>query len=457
MTRLLLISTLALGILFSGCSNLRQAKTTPAPEWVTNRPVSSQFYIGIGSASPNAIPGESMRIAKERAAADLAGEISVTVQSSSLLESEERNGQVREDFSSTITSKAEERIAGFQIVDSWEGAQGSYIYYRLDKARYAAQRNARRQEAISLAVAECEAGQQDLDEGNIQGALDHWGAGVLGLEEFWNEVNQATVDGIEVNMEAHLIRAMREAIRNLDLRAAVDRITLSASNEFRFPLGLHATHGGMNVKGVPLQYRYHNGTYMKRATEFTDDEGTVVAIISDVAHVRPDRKLTCTVDVPRVLQAAGLNAILKELIGTINVDRISVPIKVVMPSVRVIPSPSSRVETSLHNGTITELQSLLIDEGFIISESSTQSDFVILLELRSEQREPSSNLANFHTAYVEGKIAVRNARDAIVNQIILDRVKGVQLNASTALNLALSNMAQTIREKHGNTIVQSLN
>ena len=456
MTRLLLISTLALGILFSGCSNLRQAKTAPAPEWVTNRPVSSQFYIGIGSASPNPIPGESMRIAKERAAADLAGEISVTVQSSSLLESEERNGQVREDFSSTITSKAEERIAGFQIVDSWEGAQGSYIYYRLDKARYAAQRNARRQEAMALAVAEHDAGQQDLDEGNIQGALDHWGTGVLGLEEFWNEVNRATVDGVEVNLEAHLIRAMREAIRNLDLRAAVDRIVLSASNEFRFPLGLHATHGGVNVKGVPLQYRYHNGTYMKRATEFTDDEGTVVAIIRDVAHVRPDHKLTCTVDVPRLLNAAGLASVMTELIGALSTDQVTVAIDVRMPTIRIRPSTNSQLNAASHQGPISAIEAILLDAGFLILPLDESSDFTLTLELRSERRTPNGDLGNFHTAYIEGGLIVESQSGQRVHQVVLNRVKGVQLDPNAALNLALSNTAKAIKEKHANELIDAL-
>ena len=174
------------------------------------------------------------------------------MESTSLLESEERNGQVREDFTNTISSRAEERIAGFQVVEVWEGQQGTYVYYRLDKARYAAERQARRQEAMDFALLEHEAGKPDLASGNIQGALDHWGAGVLGLEEFWNEVNRATIDGVEVSVEPHLLRAMREAVRNIDLNAAMDVVTLNARGDFRFPLGLHATLDGGNVRGLPF-------------------------------------------------------------------------------------------------------------------------------------------------------------------------------------------------------------
>jgi len=418
--------------------------------------VSSLHYIGVGSATPNPIPGEALRTAKERAAADLVGEIALRVESTSLLESEERNGQVQEDFTSTISSRAEERIAGFQVVDVWEGPEGSFVYYRLDKARYAAERNARRQDAIELALLEHEAGRLDMAAGNLQGALNHWGAGILGLEEFWNEVNRGTIDGEEVSLEPHLLRTMREAVRNVDLRAAVSGVALTAKGNFKFPLGLHATHQGGNVRGVPLHYRYHNGTYMKRATEFTDHEGTVVAIIQGVDPDRPDRNLTCSIDVSRLLKAAGLAPVLVELIGDIHVDSVTLPVEVEMPSVQIMPSLNSQLDAAAHSGPITALRSLLLDAGFRVLDIGDDSDFTLALELRSESRAPSGELGNFHTAYVEGGLVVRNAGGDIVHQVVLQRVKGVQLDAATALNLALSNAAETIREKHGNNIIQAL-
>lgn len=447
---------LAVALLAAGCAGRKGLEETPPPAWVGERPVSSAYYIGIGSAAPNPIPGEALRTAKERAAADLAGEIALRVESTSLLESEDRNGQVREDFTSTISSRAEERIAGFQVVDVWEGTQGTHVYYRLDKARYAAEREARRQEAIDLALLEHEAGRQDLANGNLQGALDHWGAGVLGLEEFWNEVNRVTLDNVEVSLEPHLLRSMREAIRNIDLKASMDRVTLNAQGDFRFPLGLHATLDGGNVRGLPLLYRYHNGTYMKKATEFTDEEGTVVAIIGDVAPARPDRNLTCTIDVDRLTRAAGLSSVLVDLLGDLVVEVVTIPVDVEMPSVHILPAPNSQLNEDAHAGPISALRSLLLDAGFIVVDAGSDSDFSLAVELRAERRTPSGDLGNFHTAYVQGGLVLRNAAGTILHQAVLDRVKGVQLDPNTALNLALSNAAAALREKHGNNLIQAL-
>ena len=450
------ILILTMAILASGCTGRRGMEHTPPPGWVSERPVSSMHYIGIGSAAPNPIPGEALRTAKERAAADLVGEIALRVESTSLLESEEKNGQVQQDFTSTISSRAEERIAGFQVVDVWEGPRGAFVYYRLDKARYAAERNARKQDAIELALLEYEAGRTDMDKGNLQGALNHWGTAILGLEEFWNEVNRAQIGGDEVSLEPHILRTMRDSARNIHLRAAVDAVLLNAEGDFKFPLGLHATHEGVNAMGLPLQYRYHNGTYLKQATEFTDEEGTVVANIQGVAPKRPDVNLNCTLDLERLFKAAGLNSVLIELLGDIHVNSISLPIEVEMPTVQIRPAPNSQLGVEAHSSTITVLRSVLLDAGFKILDNGAYSDFSLTVELRSETRRPSGELGNFHTAYVEGGLVLRKTGGDIVHQIVLDRVKGVQLDPSTALNLALSNLAESIREKHANNLIRAL-
>ena len=51
-------------------------------------------------------------------------------------------------------------------------------------------------------------------------------------------------------------------------------------------------------------------------------------------------------------------------------------------------------------------------------------------------------------------MTLRNAGGNLVDQIVLDRVKGVQLDPAAALNLALSNTAEALKEKHGNTLIR---
>ena len=126
-----------------------------------------------------------------------------------------------------------------------------------------------------------------------------------------------------------------------------------------------------------------------------------------------------------------------------------------MPTVDIRPAANSQLGEEAHSSAITTLRSVLLDAGFKIIDNGTGSDFSLTLELRSETRRPSGELGNFHTAYVEGGLVLRKTGGDIVHQIVLDRVKGVQLDPSTALNLALSNLAESIREKHANNLIQA--
>ena len=443
-------------LLLAGCSGARNAKRTPPPEWVSQRPISRTHYIGIGSAVNSPIPGEALRMAKERAAADLAGEIAVRVESASLLESEERNGQIREDFNSTISSRSEERIAGFEVMGVYEGETGTHVFYRLDKGRHAAAREARRQAAMDLAVQEWSAGQADAEAGRIAPALEHWGTGILALEEFWNEVNRAEVEGENVALESHLLRAMRETMRNLRVDPAVDQVVLSAQGGFQFPLGLHCTLDGRSVSGVPLGYAYHNGTYRKRATEFTDDEGMIVALLQRVDAQRPDRDVVCTLDVERLMDAAHLAPVVVDLIGDIARAEVRVPLDIEMPSVKLAPAPGSDLTAQQLRPLMEAMRKVLLDGGFDVAESAEDSDYWVEFNLRTERRTPTADLGQFHTAYLEGTLTLRKADGRLVEETRIDRVKGVQLNPEAALQLALSNAAETVEKKHGRALLDGM-
>lgn len=443
--------------LLAGCTGGRNAKRTPPPEWISERPISRMHYIGIGSAANSPIPGEALRIAKERAAADLIGEIAVRIESASLLESEDRNGRVREDFNSTISSRSNERIAGFEVLGVYEGPEATHVYYRLDKQRHAAARASRKQAAIDVALTEWAFGQADLEAGRVPNALEHWGTGILALEEFWNDVNRADIDGQNVALESHLIRAMREAIRNLDIRPSVDRVVLSAQGGFRFPLGLHATLDGQNASGIPIAYAYHNGTYRKRATEFTDDEGLIVALIERVEARRPDRDIVCTVDIDRLMDAAHLAPIVMELIGEAYSPESRVELDIEMPSVRLASAATSTLSLPQHTPLFDAMRAVLLDSGCTLAAPNEASDFLIEFNLRAERRTPSGTYGQFHTAYVEGTLALKNSHGQVVDEVRIDRVKGVQLDAEAALQLALSNAAESIQKNHGRALLLGMN
>ena len=443
--------------LFSGCAGSKGSSASAPPPWVAERPLSPSHYIGIGSAAFHEGQEAAMETAKKRAAADLASEIAVKVESASLLESAETNGQVSEEFSSSISSRAEERITGFEVMDVWSDKERVHVYYRLNKARHATLREARRQEALAAAVIEYEAGRDILEEeGMVLMALSHWSRGIMALEEFWNESNRAVIGDAEVNLESHLLTAMRSTIQGIRIQPAVDEVVLTAAGRFKFPLGLHATLDGRSMASVPLAYQYHNGTYRKSGTEFTDGEGMVVAIVSGVKPNRPDTDFRAGIDLGRMWRQAEVDPTVASLCGEPVTHRVALPVRVEMPRIFIGVDPASPLAAELIGGPIQSMRGVLMDDGFTVVDKADEAEFTVLFNLRSEVRPPVSDLGNFHTAYIEGSVIVRDADGNRVDEERINRTKGVQLSAAAALNLALNNAAESIEKTLGNKVSAAL-
>ncbi len=448
--------SLVLAMTLHGCSGSRGTESTPPPSWMLARPLSGTHYIGIGSAAKTGTPGEGLQNAKKQASADLAAEIAVRVESASILESAEQNGTLQERFSSTISSRAEERITGFEVAGVWEDEATVHVFYRLNKAKHAAERQARRESAIRAAVSEYDAGRAALDEGLLLMAIAQYSRGIMALEEFWNEVNRATIDGMEVTVESHLIAAIRSTLQSIILTPAVEEITLNASGAFKFPLGVEATIHGVGATGAPLQYRYHNGTYRKSGTEFTDEEGMVVVLVSGVDDPRPDRNLEITVNLERMWSQGEVDPAVVELVGTPVARTLTLPIVLDMPRIFVGIAPSSNLSAELHDAPLQALRAALLSAGFLVMEDAGAADFTVEFDLRSEHRAPSGSFEGFHTAFVEGAIKVRNQAGRMTQEILLDRSKGVQMNPDAALRLALSNTAESIERSIGEKVTDAI-
>ena len=106
-------------------------------------------------------------------------------------------------FSSSISSHAEERIAGFEVVDIWEGRKPGPRVLRTQQSPTCPSSGKRAAHAaMESAVAEYAMGSEARTRGQVQQALNHFGAGVMALEEFWNEVNRKELDGQMVTTRA---------------------------------------------------------------------------------------------------------------------------------------------------------------------------------------------------------------------------------------------------------------
>lgn len=123
----------------------------PPPDWVSQRPVSSYKYIGIGVASKIGNPNYQFE-AKKNALYDLTSEIKANISSNSMLYSVQNDNKFSQTFNSLVTLKSVENIEGYQLIGTYENDKQYWVYYELDKQEYIKQKEQKKKSTLSKAA-----------------------------------------------------------------------------------------------------------------------------------------------------------------------------------------------------------------------------------------------------------------------------------------------------------------
>ena len=121
------------------------------PGWVRQRPQKAGYFIGVGVASREGDTAEIREQATSSALKDIATQIEVNVSSRTALEEEEDSFGLRQAYSSQIRTMVSTKLAGVEIVDTWEGEDEFWVYARLSEAKFAALRQEKIDSARRLA------------------------------------------------------------------------------------------------------------------------------------------------------------------------------------------------------------------------------------------------------------------------------------------------------------------
>ena len=106
------------------------------PAWVSSRPVSRDFYIGIGVCNKKEIKGDCRKVAEDKAFLELSSEISVDISGSFVQKIVERTGLSEQDVRMEIRTSSRARLTGHELVGEWKDKNNHWVYFRLSKQEY---------------------------------------------------------------------------------------------------------------------------------------------------------------------------------------------------------------------------------------------------------------------------------------------------------------------------------
>lgn len=449
------LTTAALVLLtFAGCTSKRPAADTAhpvgsgpqRPAWVQARPVSATDYVGIGLC-PKTRP-DYQETAKKNALNDLASEISVRVEGNSLLYTLDRKSAFSEEFTSTINTRTDEQLEGYELVDTYENANEYWIYYRLDKAEHARIKAEKKRKAIAQATDGYQRARQRLAAGDLKGAFDQDLRALIAMKDHWGESDQVEVDGRSVPLANEIFNDLQRLTSGVRLSALPERCALDYANRFRREMLISAafagTGGTHDLAQLPLVLTYPGLSGPVGESRNTDSEGhartTVQRVDLDIAAP----ELLVRLDVAALVSKDLDPAFTKPLISSLTVPELHVPIDRTMPRVFIRATETNLGQPVADAGVALGLKEELTKKGFRFVERAADAD--MSLDVTAGTRE-GGEASGFFTAYLDVAFSFKDRRTGdTIYEGGRQGVKGIQLTYPKAGLDAYKKAAQDLRK-----------
>ncbi|PLX09447.1 MAG: hypothetical protein C0596_02620 [Marinilabiliales bacterium] len=207
-------------------------KKEPKPDWLTSRPQNNMYYFGISSSPKKGyLPSDYMANAQQNALSDLAGGISVNIESTSVLSVMENTYNFNENFSSEISATTNEQLEGYELVDTWEDSDYYWVYYRLLKTKHLQLKLQRKEQSILDSKSKYYQARELLDRDLHYNAFRFYVEALTALKSYLGDCTSTDIYGEEKDLGNEIFSEMAEFVNNLNINFTTKTISVKKGVE----------------------------------------------------------------------------------------------------------------------------------------------------------------------------------------------------------------------------------
>lgn len=300
------------------------------PGWISSKPNMDGFYVGVGSASKRL--GDFAGVAKKNALQDLVSEIRINISSTSILSQIDKNSQFKEEYESNIKTIAAAEIQDFERVESFEDDQSYWVYYRLSKATYQAQKQKSLSDVKLMALQFFEKAVQSEQNNSVATAIDFYFRSLLTLKDYWGDNVEVTHQGKNILLAIESYARLQQLLDVINIKPTANTVRVGGSGNARFTFTIaNGTHG---LQKIPVLLS-SSPARVTPATYVSDDRGEVNVLFSAALWNNTMREAELTLDLKAFAKASAEERFYDYLIRSLRVPSAKVGVDVA-PNARVV-------------------------------------------------------------------------------------------------------------------------
>lgn len=389
------------------------------PDWVKQHPVNEFGYAGVGMAKTSE-EGYSSK-AKERALVDLASEIKIQISSSSLLNTLEDGGVVKELYAESIRSVVEANIEKYRLVDSWQNGDEYWVYYELNRLDYEEYMETRRQKAIKDGFDFWYRGNSMLEQGDMISGVDL-------LVKAWEVVQpvihldlRCSYKGKTVNLGTEVYASLVGCLNGINLSVSPDVINGQAFQGVETPVKVSVLRNNRPLKNMMLQASFLSGEGDLSSIAPTDAQGESSFYIRNITSKQSQQevRVSLVLDAFKVLAEGKYATLFKKALAMRPEATLTINLKAKQLTAYILNQQNEL------RALVASIRSILTNQYFDVVDTPEQADVVVALEnnLKKGALIPGE-LYNMNEYFSTLSVRIRNNRtNAVVLNYSLNNVR----------------------------------
>jgi uncharacterized protein YaaR (DUF327 family) len=433
------IFTIGLCLFFVACSSAKKTESTEhkgeskvMPDWVNNRPLSDEYYIGIGSASKKNFPSDFREAARKNALNNLASEISVTISSQSVLSQLETDNKYKEDFQQNIRVNVNEQLEGFDEVDTYESKDFYWTYYHLSKADYQERKLKQVKDAVNQGKDFLIKARDYKNQMRYKEALLAYISGIDKITAYLDQSLETELDGQKIYLGNELFNGYRSLLNQIVIDSDVEvyRIKMGNSGSIKFSV---KTSDGKALAGIPLTVEVKKRLH-SYSDVVSDASGMLSVEVGKVSRQTVEQYVNVQVNIKQLLKEAAVGSVVTKVLGTVtpSPEKINIEVQPVFVLIKSVEKNNGQTLSK----TILDLalREGLAANGFIAVSAIEKADLIVEISAESIDAGVVNEMnTQFFSSTLNASIVFKNKSTATeIYQTSLNSVKGAQLSFEKA-------------------------
>ncbi len=427
-----------------------------APDWVTNRPIDNEFYIGIGHASKIKGSNDHIERATSEALKNLSSEITVNISGEVVSSMIEKSGILEEELKSKIRSTTEAELEGYELVEQWQNKKDYWIYYRLSKVRYQAAREEKINKAISLALDLFSQAKKSEQNKEYDKALLLFLQSLKPIEKYIGETLETNYLGKTIYLNNEIYLSIQNMLSNIELKPITSNIEAKRNKSVKQPIKVEALYFDAEqipIPNLPILFSFKRGEGDLISNVKTNMNGIASSKISKITSSEKMQILNAELDISKLINQDSTSFVYQNILKTFPIPSTRIILNVTGLLI-FIESEEINLGKELDVLHIEpKIKESFSEKGFSFTDDMSMSDIYITIKARSRE---GSEMFGMYSTFVDVTVsAFEMSSGEEIYKNVFNNVSGQGLDAEKAGLKAFENAAGKISENMVPKIIQT--